>query len=284
VSHGIISALGRHVGVTEYEDFIQTDAAINPGNSGGPLVNLKGEVIGINTVIATKTGTNIGIGFAIPSNLVKSVYTELRSKGKVTRGWLGVGLQELTPDLLKKFGVDYGVRISGVVKNSPAEKAGIKLDDIITEFDGKKIARSEQLRELVSTTKVGKTVQIILSRNHQTLVVKAAIVEMPSDSARLFSKDLNIDLGITVQNITPQIARKLRLNKVAGVVVSEVSRGSFADNAGVQTGDVILEINDTTIKNTDDYDRVVAKLQKGDKVFLRIYRGGYIILVTFETE
>ncbi len=284
VSHGIISALGRHVGVAEYEDFIQTDAPINPGNSGGPLVNLKGEVIGINTVIASQTGNNIGIGFAIPSNLAKTVFTELKTHGKVVRGWLGVGLQDLSPELAQKFGVESGVRITRVFQDSPAEKAGIKVDDIIVLYDGKKVKNSDELRESVGSTKVGKNVQIQLVRNKVTITVKVTIAEMPGNISSGSLKENGIDLGLTVENVTPDIARKIHLGKTSGVLVTEIEPGSLAESAGVQTGDVILELNDQTIKNTSDFDSATSRLSKGEKIYLRIFRDGYIIYITFKSD
>jgi serine protease Do len=283
VTHGIISALGRHVGVTEYEDFIQTDAAINPGNSGGPLVNLKGEVIGINTVIATKTGSNIGIGFAIPSNLAKTVFSELKTKGKVVRGWLGVGLQELSPDLAQKFGVSNGVRITMVIKGSPAQKAGIMVDDIITEFNGKKIVRSEQLRQMVSSSKIKQSVKVIIIRNKKPVNMAVTIGEMPEDTSQL-SGIQEVNLGINVQSVTPQIAKRLRFDKVTGVLVSEVEAGSVSESSGVQAGDIILEINDIGISNLQTYEKVTSRLKKGDKIYLRIFRDGYIIYISFIAE
>lgn len=283
VSHGIISALGRHVGITEYEDFIQTDAAINPGNSGGPLVNLKGEVIGINTVIATKTGSNIGIGFAIPSSLAKTVFDELKTKGKVVRGWLGVGLQELSPDLATKFGVSNGVRITMVIKGSPADKAGIQIDDIVTEFNGKKILRTEQLRQLVSSTKINKSVSVGVLRAKKPLTIKVTIGEMPKDTSQLTSTE-KVSLGLAIQNVTPQMARRAGLDKVTGVWVNEVVPGSISDSAGIQPGDIILEINDITISNLQAYEKVISRLKKGDKIYLRIYREGYIIYISFLAE
>lgn len=285
VSHGIISALGRHVGVTEYEDFIQTDAAINPGNSGGPLVNLRGEIIGINTVIATKTGTNIGIGFAIPSNLVRTIYSELKSKGKVVRGWLGVGLQDLNPDLAAKFGVQKGVRITGVIKGSPAEKGDMKVDDIVIEYNGKKITRTEQLRQLVGATKAGSTVKVVVVRNKATVSLSIKVSEMPSDSARMFSEIPGSNtLGLEVDDITEPLAKRLGLNKAAGVIVTNITKGSAVDSAQVRRGDVILEVNDQQIHNVSDFNTVANSIESGSKVFLRIYRGGYIIYINFVAD
>jgi len=287
VSHGIISGLGRHVGVAEYEDFIQTDAPINPGNSGGPLVNLKGEVIGINAVIATypQTQTNIGIGFAIPSNLVKNVFTQLKTHGKVVRGWLGIRFQELSPEFAKeKFGSDKGLVVIQIVKGSPADKAGIQLDDFVTGFDGKKIATGDQFRQLVGTTKIGKTVTIDILRKKQPLSIKVTIGEMPAEVSNMSTKGAEVDLGLTVENVTPEIARKLHLDKTTGVIVTGVDEGSISESAGIQAEDVILELNNKPIKNIEDFKSTVNKLKKGDKIYLKIYRNGLIMYVRFQVE
>ena len=284
VSHGIISALGRKIDVSDYSDFIQTDAAINPGNSGGPLVNLKGEVIGINTIIATRTGANIGIGFAIPSNLAKTVFTELRKNGKVVRGWLGVGLQDVNSDLAQKLGVTNGVRITKVYKDSPAEKVSLKVDDVITEFDGKKITKLEQLRQLVSSSKIGKPVKLTVVRNHQVMSFQITIAEMPADTSKIFKQENGVDLGLVVEDLNPQQIRKLKLGKNMGVLVTDVESGSLGDTNGIQKNDVILEINDKPIKTVEDYDVTLGQVHPGDKIFLRIFRDGYIIILSFNSE
>jgi serine protease Do len=292
VTHGIVSALGRRnlhnpeeAEVEDYVDFIQTDAPINPGNSGGPLVNLKGEVIGINTMIASQTGSNIGIGFAIPSNLAKTVFAELKNRGKVVRGYLGIRFQELDPAFAKnKFGVEKGIVVGQVYADSPADKAKIQQDDFIVSYDGTKITSEEQFRSMVASTKIGKTVRIELIRNKQLLSVNVTIAEMPSDISQISAKNAEIDLGLTVQNITPEIAMKFHLGKATGVLVTDIEQGSVAESASIKIGDVISEINNQAVKNTVDFNTAVNKLRKGDKIYLKVFRDGDIIYITFESE
>ncbi|MCI0469544.1 MAG: Do family serine endopeptidase, partial [Nitrospirae bacterium] len=231
VTMGIISAVGRaDVGITDYENFIQTDAAINPGNSGGPLVNIKGELIGINTAIFSRTGGYQGIGFATPSGMVRIVMDQLLKEGKVTRGWLGITIQELTPDIARKFGIKVsdGVLISDVAKGSPAHKAGIMRGDILLEFNGKSVKDVTTLRNMVAQSNVGSQVEIKIIRVDKEMTLKATIMELPMDGVEPVPSALgetevggDIFSGVTLIDMTPSIARQLGIDKdEKGVVVA----------------------------------------------------------------
>lgn len=288
VTHGIVSALGRKgFGVADYEDFIQTDAPINPGNSGGPLVNMKGEVVGINTFIVTQGAQqSAGVGFAIPSNIVRKVYVEIKAKGKVVHGYLGVTMQDLTPELAKYFGVKQGVVVTSVIENSPAAKAGLKTKDIIISFDGKQIKDSFDLRNIVGNTPVGKKITIEISRDKKVITVQAIIAEMPAESPAIQyerSQPETDRLGLTIKNVTPDIAKQLRLRKSTGVVITEINPDSPAADV-LQPGDVILEINDNAIANINDYQRVITRIKKGETIVFRLYRDGGYAYVSIQLE
>jgi len=210
VTSGIVSATGRsNVGISDYEDFIQTDAAINPGNSGGALVNVRGELIGINTAIFSTSGGYQGIGFAIPSNMAKAVMESLIKKGKVIRGWLGVTIQPVTPELAKQFNLkeEKGVLIGDVIEDSPAEKAGLQRGDVIVEYDGKEVDEPASLRNMVANTPPNKEVAIKILREGKPKTVKATIAELPAEMQRLPGKFDNLLKGIHVQNLTPELKR-----------------------------------------------------------------------------
>jgi len=229
VTAGIVSAKGRAIGAGPYDDFIQTDASINPGNSGGPLFNMNGEVVGINSAIYSTSGGSVGIGFAIPINLVKGFLPELKEEGKVTRGWLGVMIQSLTPELAESFGLpsDDGALVSNVIENSPAEKGGIKQGDVIIEFNGEKIGKVKELPTVVASTPPGENVNVKVVREGKELSLAVKIdrlVEEPEESGESKIKNL----GMSVQSITPEIARKLGLETKDGVLVSMVERGGPA--------------------------------------------------------
>jgi len=272
VTAGIVSAKGRVIGSGPYDNFIQTDASINPGNSGGPLINMNGEVVGINTAIVA---SGQGIGFAIPINMAKEIAPQLEQKGHVTRGWLGVGIQEVTPELAKSFGLTAkkGALVAQVFSDSPAEKAGIERGDVILEFDGKEVADSKDLPLIVASTPVGKSVTIKLSRNGKVLDRQVKIGEMEEKAQVAKTPSSNKSLGITVQNLTPDIAKGLGLKKETGVVVTRVEPGSPADNAGIQQGDVIQEVNRKPVKDVDDFVQKVEKAKDQDNVLLLLQRG-----------
>jgi serine protease Do len=271
VTQGIVSGKGRVIGSGPYDDFIQTDASINPGNSGGPLVNMKGEVVGINTAIYPN---GQGIGFAIPIDMAKSIVPQLEQKGAVTRGWLGIGIQEMNPALDKAFGLKdkEGVLVSDVFKGSPAEKAGIERGDVIVEFDGKPVADSKDLPRIVASTAVGKTVNVRLLRNGQEIERTVKVGEM-EEKAETAQQPSHKSLGITVQQLTPEIARDLGLKQESGVVVTGVEPGSAAADAGIQTGDVIREVNRKPVRDVEDFSQKIAQARNQDTILLLIQRG-----------
>ncbi len=290
VTMGIISAVGRaNVGIADYEDFIQTDAAINPGNSGGPLVNINGELIGINTAIFSRSGGYQGIGFAVPSNMAKVVMEQLIKQGKIIRGWLGVMIQEVTPEIAQKFGMKdpRGALVSDVTKGSPAEKAGIMRGDIIIEYDGKLISSVSNLRNSVAQTRVGSKVELKIFRNGKEFSLNVVVAELPKEMAIISEEpegniQRNAFSGITVYDLTKEIALQLGLNSAEkGVVVVKVEPGSPADEAGLKKGDVILEIDRKKINNVEDFKRITSLVKsKEETVLLYINRGGNRLFLT----
>jgi serine protease Do len=273
VTQGIVSGKGRVIGSGPYDDFIQTDASINPGNSGGPLVNMKGEVIGINTAIYP---SGQGIGFAIPIDMAKSIVPQLEEKGSVTRGWLGVGIQEITPALEKSFDLNdkSGALVSDVSRGGPAEKAGIERGDVITRFDGKSVEGPKDLSRVVASTAVGKTVDVTVVRDGKPMDRTVKVGEM-QDEKEMTATPSRKTLGITVREITPEIAGELGLKNNAGVVVSDVEPGSPAADAGIQSGDVIREVNRKPVTNVADFMREIEQTRHQDNVLMRIQRGDH---------
>ncbi len=278
VTVGVISAKGRsHIPLSEGPDlqnFLQTDAAINPGNSGGPLINLQGEVIGINTAITSTTGGNIGIGFAIPINLAKNIIEELKTKGKITRGYLGVYLEDLTEDMKEALDLASleGVLINEVITNSPAAKAGIKEGDVIIEFDGKKVTDVESFRLLVASTPPGQTVRLRLVRNGKKIDLNVKIGEMEEKvTAQAFEKQES-QLGLQVVDIDSPEAKAYNVSMDKGVLVVGVESSSPAENAGIQVGDVIIGIGNAGIENIADFRKAVKNLKKGKPVIFQIQR------------
>jgi serine protease Do len=282
VTAGIVSAKGRVIGSGPYDNFIQTDASINPGNSGGPLINMRGEVIGINTAIIA---SGQGIGFAIPINMAKEIVPQLEEKGHVTRGWLGVYIQEVTPALAKSFDLKEkkGALVAQVSPGSPAEKAGIEQGDIILEFDGKEVADSKDLPRIVASTPVGKAVAIKVLRNGKVLERQMKVGEM-EEKVEVVKAPSHKSLGITVQNLTPEIAKGLGLEKDTGIVVSRVEPGSPAANAGIQTGDVIREVNRKPVKDVEDFVQKVEKAKVQDNVLLLLQRGQNSLFAAVTTK
>jgi serine protease Do len=285
VTAGIISAKGRAIGQGgPFDDFIQTDAAINPGNSGGPLVNMSGEVIGINSAILSRSGGNVGIGFSIPANMAKQIYTELAAKGRVTRGWLGVSIQPLTPELANGFGLKdvKGVLISDVVQDSPADKAGIAAGDIITEFDKKKVDTPQDLQKVVANTPPGKGVPIKVWRDKTEKTLEIKIGDTPDDNVALKSTNKSKSLlGLEVRPLTPDIARQLNLRAQEGVLVFSVEEDSPAGEAGLQRGDVIREVNRQRVRNVQDFERATKDVKEGDRVTVLLQRGQQSLYVAF---
>ena len=273
VTSGIVSAKGRHIGTGPYDNFIQTDASINPGNSGGPLINLRGEVVGINTAIFSQSGGNIGIGFAIPTNSVKELLPQLRDKGKVVRGYLGTTVQKITPEIADSLGLKQtrGALVAEVLKGSPAERAGVKPGDIIMEFDRKEIKDSADLPPLVARVTPGTTVQMKILRDGKEATLPLSVGEMKENEVVASAQEG--DLGLTVQPVTPEIAQSLGLDRPDGLVITEVKPGSAADEAGLRAGDLIAEINRRPVKNLADYNREMARNEKGKSILLLVRRG-----------
>jgi serine protease Do len=269
---GIVSAKGRVIGSGPYDDFIQTDASINPGNSGGPLFNMNGEVVGINTAIVA---AGQGIGFAIPINEAKEIIPQLKKKGKVTRGGIGVYVQKMTPDLAKSFGLEQskGALVADVIPGSAAEAGGIHRGDVIIKFNGKDIDEMNELPRVVASTPVGKEVEVAILREGKPLTLKLKVGELKDEAAAPTVEKAKLELGMSVQEITPEMAQQLRLNELTGVVVSQVEPGGAADEAGVQRGDVIREVNGNLVRNYGDYRAALAKVKKGEIVRLLIRRG-----------
>jgi len=285
VTMGIVSALGRaNVGIADYEDFIQTDAAINPGNSGGALVNIKGELVGINTAIYSTSGGYQGIGFAIPSNMVKSVMESLIKTGKVVRGWLGVSIQKVTPELARQFDLkdEVGALIGDIIEESPADKAGLQRGDIILEYNGRKIEEPTMLRNMVANTLPGDQHTVTVLRDGKTRTVTVTIGELPSDLQQPVETGdyQNVMKGISVQDMSPELTKKLKIpDKIKGVIISDVDEGSVG--AGVlNQGDVIQEINRKKVSDVKSYKEIVAKIPTEESVLLLIFRGGSSLFVT----
>jgi serine protease Do len=277
VTAGIVSAKGRVIGAGPYDNFIQTDASINPGNSGGPLINAAGEVVGVNSAIFSQTGGNVGIGFAIPIDLAKKVADQLRKNGKVVRGWLGIRAQNVSPQLASSLGIvrsgEMAV-VTEVTEGSPAAEAGIKSSDIVVEFNGKPVPRSHDFPSVIADTSPGQkvTLKIIREKKEQTVAVK--IGELPDESdasQQIEAKDAEI--GLRVQRITPEAARRLGMNSTKGVIVVEVQPGSPADQVGVEPADVIREVNQRPVNNVKDFQLALRQGRRGDRILLLVQRG-----------
>ena len=281
VTLGIVSALGRgRMGITQYEDFIQTDAAINPGNSGGALVTARGELVGINTAIFSQTGGYQGVGFAVPASMAQPVYDSLAKTGKVVRGYLGVGIQEVTQDLAKSFGLKQtqGALVSDVNEDSPAEQAGFKQGDVIIGYQGSPVEDPVALQRKVTRTPVGTKATVKVARDGNEMDLTVTIGEQP-DTVKIASAEQGSSehplAGVAVQELDRQIARDLGLTKkTQGVVVMDVEPDSQASQAGLTQGDVIREINKQPVKSVKDYEKITSSLKKDQQVLLLINRRG----------
>ena len=295
VTMGIVSAIGRaNVGIADYEDFIQTDAAINPGNSGGALVNIRGELVGVNTAIFTRSGGYMGVGFAVPSNMVRSVMDSLVKTGKVTRGWLGVSIQDITPALAKEFGLKdaKGSLVTDVMPDSPAAKAALKRGDVIFSFTGQDIENSSHLRNRVARTAVGTKASVKIIRDKKEKEIFVTLSEQPKEVAQKGEqngeedeKESESSYGISVSEVTPEIAEQFDLDpREKGVLIVQVAGGSIADEAGFREGDLIIEINRKTVSDLKSYERLFAKIKKGESVLFLINRQGSRFFLTLTPE
>jgi serine protease Do len=274
VTAGIVSAKGRQLRqVAYYGNLIQTDAAINPGNSGGPLVNLNGEVIGINNAITTQTGVSSGIGFAVPANMARSVLESILSNGRVVRGWLGVTMRLVTPEVAEELGFDgQGVLILEVNENGPADRAGLRAEDIIITIDGRPVDNSSELQNVIARSSPGTLVELGVFRDGRRSTRSVTLGERPSLAA-LTGRLVSRELGITVQTNTPDLARELELSTDRGVVVVAVEPDGFADGVGLRPGDVILLLGDHDINDVNTFRRGLNDFDPEGPVEFRIQRG-----------
>jgi serine protease Do len=288
VTAGIVSATSRFI-PGNYDDFIQTDASINPGNSGGPLINLRGEVIGVNSAIYTRTGASMGIGFAIPVNLLKDELDQLKTRGRITRGWLGVYVQNVTPELSESMGLEdaHGALVADVVKTGPAKIAGIQRGDLVVSYDGKPIGDSQELPLMVGRTPVGsivklkvirkkeiKEVSVTITPSHEEELQKASITEEQTP----FANNEDIRLGFTLKDLTADLAREMGTKQNAGVVIAEIRPGSAAEKAGLHTKDIILEVNRHQVKDVSAYERE-AQTGGGRSLLLLVQRNDVTMFI-----
>ncbi|MBC2714816.1 MAG: DegQ family serine endoprotease [Desulfobacteraceae bacterium] len=281
VTAGIISAKGRVIGAGPYDDFIQTDASINPGNSGGPLINMYGEVVGINTAIIAGGD---GIGFAIPVNIAKEIFAQLKDNGEVTRGWLGVAIQDLDQDLKDYYGVEKGVLISEVFEDDPADKAGIKINDIILSINGKPVESSRDLTRLIAGLSVGSKAEIKVNRAGK--IKKFKVIIGRRDVEKLYASGsghpgrMESELGIEITDITPEMSKQFNLGDSDGVLVVNVKPDSKGAKTGIVKGDIIKEINHQPVENVSDYNRIVDDVKKGDAIhlYLRRLNKGFMVV------
>jgi serine protease Do len=288
VTKGIVSAKGRVIGAGPYDDFIQTDASINPGNSGGPLLNMKGEVIGINTMIVA---SGQGIGFAVPVNLAKNIISQLKSGGEVTRGWLGVAIQDLGPEIAEYYGIkkeQKGVLITEVFPGDPADKAGIRAKDVVIEVNGKKVENARELTRMVADIGVGDTAPVKVLRDGKEMIFKVKIAKREDQkiSALNNKPGKEDELGIRVSNMTPEIARRFNLKGKdgEGIIVTGVEDGSKAEEAGIQVGDLIKEVDRVSVSTVEEYEQAVDKIKKGDTVQFLIRRANSAFMVIKVTK
>lgn len=286
VTIGVLSAKGRPISAgdsgREYENFLQTDAAINPGNSGGPLLNLKGEVIGINTAILPYAQ---GIGFAVPINMAKSILDQLISKGKVTRAWLGVYIQEVTQEIAEKFGLKkyQGALVADISPGSPAEKAGLSRGDIILKVDEKEIRNVTELQKIIRSYRPGDRVTVEVWRDKKRMTFEVILDELQEGAVEA-PVTLGVTLGVEIREITPDLVNQYALKRTSGVVIVGISAGGPADQAGLRPGDVVLEINRGKVKSLNDWEEVLSGVQPGETVLLLIDRGGRTYFVPLRAE
>jgi serine protease Do len=288
VTQGIVSAKGRsNVGLAEYEDFIQTDAAINPGNSGGPLVNLDGELVGINTAIVSRTGGYQGIGFAVPSHMAESVMRSLVSEGRVVRGWLGVYIQDVSEEIAEAFDLDepQGAIISEVVPDSPADEAGLQAGDVIIGVEGRKIDDGTELKSTIASAGPETEVELEILREGQDLKRTLVLGELPEEGTPLAAAgDLQELLGFAASDVDRQLAERFDLDQwTDGIVVTAIDPHSNAARAGLREGDLIIELNRSRVKDKDEFTSRLSGVQRGDNILLTVMRGGRNLFVAFTT-
>ncbi len=293
VTVGVVSATGRSsVGISEYENFIQTDAAINPGNSGGPLINGRGEAVGINTALFSRTGGYMGIGFAIPINMAKSIEKQLQTSGKVTRGWLGVVIQNVNKDLAESFGLKKaeGILVSEVTKDSPASSAGLQRDDIILRLNDTPLTDASDLRNLVALLPAGSKATLDIIRDGREKKVQVTIGEQPSSfssagTGKAVKEKETLDkYGLTLQELTPELAEKFDYKSKSGLIISDVQPGTPADFAGLKPGYLVEEIDKVKVQSLDDLKKALGQGGKSGKILLRVRFGDYSTYVVLMTK
>lgn len=278
ITAGIVSAVGRNsVGIANYENFIQTDAAINPGNSGGPLVNLEGEVIGINTAIFSRNGGSVGLGFAIPIDMARQAYDQILSYGSVVRGYLGVRIQGLTAELAEQFGIKdtHGVLIGEVQKSTPGEKAGLKQADVIVELDGKKIEDAASFRNAIAMKSPGSTVKLTVLRDGQKTQLSATLDKLPENANAVAetSSKASSSWGFTVQPLTADLAKKFGYTAETGVIINEVTPESPAGEAGLEPGMMILQVNRKKVASAQEFEEVMTQNHDAKSLLLLVSSG-----------
>ncbi|MDY6971510.1 MAG: DegQ family serine endoprotease [Thermodesulfobacteriota bacterium] len=283
VTAGIVSAKYRNIGASSYDNFIQTDAPINPGNSGGPLLNTAGEVIGINTAIFSQSGGSIGIGFAVPISMVKDLLPQLK-KGKVVRGWLGVVIQKITPDLKDKFDLkdEKGALVADVTAEGPADKAGIKRGDVIVSFDGQDIKEMKDLPYIVASTPIDKSVAVEVIRKGRKKAFQIEVGELKEEKEHEEVAEKKPKLGMTLEEITPQMARNYGLSQSSGLVVVHVEGNTAAEEAGIMRGDIILEMDQAPVKKLDEFQRRIQGYENDDTILLLVKRRGATLYLTLK--
>ena len=293
VTFGIVSAVGRaDVGVADFEDFIQTDAPINPGNSGGALVNTNGELVGINTAIASPTGGSVGVGFAIPSNMARAAMQSLIKTGRVVRGFLGASTQDVTPLLGKIFRLPdvKGAIVTDLQAKGSAEKAGLKRGDVVERFDGRDVMDSGHLRNLIAAAAIGSKHRLDIVRDGKTIQVELTVQEAPRDRAKKSQSSAASESsahplsGVVFDDITTPLARQMDLPVNSGVVVTDIEEGSAAESSGLQPGDVILELNRQSIPNFSTFQRLADPMKSSDIALLLVNRQGTIIYIPVRGE
>ena len=296
VTLGIVSAKARDINAGPFDDFIQTDAPINRGNSGGPLFNLDGEVIGVNTAIYSPSGGSVGIGFAIPSSLAEGVINQLIQYGKTVRGWLGVRIQTVTPDLAESLGLDraYGALVASTIPDSPAEKAGIKAGDIILEFNGGEVTEMRKLPRLVAEAEVNKKSKIVVWRNEKKVTKNVLIAELKEDKVankkdedkkKVVQEGEIKELGIKLLSLTDEVRIRQNIPEdIYGLLVVNVEQNSEAERKGIRPGDIIQEINQTPVNKIDDLKAVIKKASNKKGVLLLVNRQGNIIFVALKVK
>jgi serine protease Do len=288
VTVGVVSAKGRSgIGIEDYEDFIQTDAAINEGNSGGPLLNAHGKVIGINTAIVSGSGGSVGIGFAIPSDMAKLVYQQLKEKGSVTRGYIGIVIQPLTPNLAKYFRItaEKGILIADVTDNSPGKEAGLKQGDVITDLNGKPVQDIADFRNDVAMTAPGTKVELTIVREGETQKIPVTIGTLPSKAGQKGpGVKPETDIGLTVQNLTGDLAAQLGFQGLSGIVITSVEPGSPADEAGLKEGMLIQKVGQKQVTDVEEFQSEIRKESKKGSILLLVRSKEYSEYVVIQLQ